>query len=148
METIKEIPVVIQNSDYLYKSDIKWRDDIEYIEPNDFEKDMLKDTKTAAKLLEEEKEEILLQTEEDKKKGIITMIKVIALNRMNIHPLYNTSILQPTQKKTLIGMMECLLQNWNDGLNEDIANEFNTICNEKLFTNSSDVSAYPIYKNV
>jgi hypothetical protein len=149
MDTEQEIPQVIQNSDYLYKSDVKWVSDIEYIEPNEYEKDMLKDTKTPAELIEEEQKEVVEeQTEEEKKKGVITMIKVIALNRMNLYPLFNASNLQPLQKQTLMGIMECLVQLWNDGDHESIANEFNTICNEKLFANSVDVSTHPVYKNV
>jgi hypothetical protein len=151
METIEdtEEPKVVQNSDYLYKSDVKWRDDIEYIEPSDFEKDLLKDTMTPAQLLEEEvKEEVKQLTDEEIKKNIIMMIKVIGLDRMGLFPLMNPSYLQPSRKKELIGHMQSLVNEYNCGNQLDIANEFNRICNNKLLSNSCDVSTYPVYKNV
>jgi hypothetical protein len=149
METIDEQPKVIQNSDFLYKTDVKWHFDGTYIEPTQYEKDMLKNTKNPKELIEEEsKEEIKELSEEEKKKNIITMIKVVSLNKMNFFPLYNASNLQPHHKETLKTQMEILLQLWNDGYSNDIINEFNQICNEKLFANSLDVSTYPVYNNV
>ena len=46
---------IIQNSDSLYKKDIKWIDTIPYEEPNQYEKDMIKDTLKPEALLEKEK---------------------------------------------------------------------------------------------
>jgi hypothetical protein len=149
MDTIEEIPKVIQNSDYLYKSNIEWCKDIEYIEPNEFEKDMLKDTKTPKELIESEAdEEIIVLTPDEKIKNIILMFQVIALNRMNLYPLYNVSTLNPSQKKELLGHMECLKMDYDNDLIEDITNEFNRICNDKLFSSNKDVSTYPVYRNV
>jgi hypothetical protein len=158
METINEtdIPKVIQNSDVLYKRDVEWVKDIPYQEPNDYEKDMLKDTSTAEKLIEQEKleaieqeEKILLMTEEEKneekKKNILTMFKVIVANRLGHHPLVNISNLQQSQKDAFIGNIKCLVEDWNNGFEVDITDEFNKICNEKLFQSGADVSCYPVY---
>lgn len=159
METINEndIPKVIQNSDCLYKKDVEWVKDIPYQEPNDFEKDMLKDTSTAEKLIEQERleaiereEKILLMTEEEKneekKKNILTMFKVIVANRLGHHPLVNLSNLQPSQKEAFLGNIKCLVEDWNNGFETDITGEFNKICCEKLFQSGSDVSVYPVYR--
>lgn len=149
MEDTQDIPKVIQNSDYLYKSDIKWRTDIEYIEPNQFEKDMLKDTKTPTEILKEEEEEIVLQTPEEKEKekikNLITIFKVITSNRMGLHPLYNLSYLQPSELERYKNNMNSLAEDFNNGMGEEINNEFNRICNDKLFNCGSDVSVYPVY---
>jgi hypothetical protein len=158
METINEtdIPKVMQNSDVLYKSDVKWVSDIPYQEPNDFEKDMIKDTSTVEKLLEQEKLEviekekkILLMTEEEKneekKKNLLTIFKVVSANRLGYHPLVNISNLQPSQKETFIGNIKCLCEDYNNGFESDITDEFNRICNEKLFHCGSDVSCYSVY---
>jgi len=142
------IPTVIQSSDYLYKSDIKWVENIEYIEPNEYEKNMLNNTKSPKELIEEELDaELSVLTKEQKIKNLILMFQVIALNRMNLHPLYNVSMLQPYQKEELIGIMECLKVDYQNDLINDITNEFNKICNDKLFSSKCDVSSYPIYNN-
>jgi hypothetical protein len=149
MDTIEELPNVIQNSDYLYKSDIKWNNDIEYIEPNEYEKDMLKNTKSPKELIEEELDDDALHlSQEEKIKNLILMFQVIALNRMNIHPLFNVSNLQLYQKKELLGHMKSLKADYDNDLFVDITNEFNKICNDKLFGNNTDVSSYPVYNRV
>ena len=158
METINEtdIPKAIQNSDCLYKKDVEWVKDIEYKEPNDYEKDMLKNTSNAEQLLEQERleaieqeEKILLMTEEEKaeekKKNLMTIFKVVVANRLGHHPLVNISNLQPSQKETFLGNIKCLIEDYNNGFETDITDEFNRICNEKLFQCGADVSCYPVY---
>lgn len=147
---ISDIPKVIQNSDFLYKSDIEWVKDIPYQEPNDFERKMLEDTKTAEQLLKEEQEEVIVtKTEEEKKKekvkNLILMFKVITCDRMNLHPLYNLSSLQPSQSERFKNNMESLAEDYNNGMGKEITDEFNRICCEKLFQCGSDVSQYPVY---
>lgn len=155
----QDLPTAINNSDFLYKTDVQWRTDIEYIEPNQFEKDMLKDSKTISQLIEEEakekleqEEKILLMTDaeklEEKKKNLLTIFKVIVANRLNYHPLINLSTLQPYQKETFMGNIKCLIEDYNNGFEEDISIEFNRICNDKLFKCGDDVSTYPVYYNV
>jgi hypothetical protein len=158
MEIINEtdIPKVIQNSDVLYKSDVEWVKDIPYQEPNDYEKDMLKDSSTVERLLEgerleaiEKEEKILLMTEEEKneekKKNLLTIFKVVVANRLGHHPLVNISNLQPSQKEAFMGNIKCLIEDYNNGFECDITCEFNRICNEKLFQCGSDISCYPVY---
>jgi len=149
-DTLNEETKVVQNSDYLYKSDVKWVSDIPYQEPNDFEKDMLKNTKTAEELLKDEQEEIIVpktKEEEDKEltKNLILMFKVITCDRMNLHPLYNLSTLQPSQAERFRNNMESLGEDYNNGMYKEIINEFNRVCNEKLFQCGADVSTYPVY---
>ena len=153
METINEtseIPKVTQNSDFLYKTDVEWVKDIPYQEPNDFEKDMLKDTKTAEQLLKEEQEEVIVlktveEQNKEKVKNLILMFKVITCDRMNLHPLYNLSTLQPSQAERFKNNMESLAEDFNNGMGKEITDEFNRICNEKLFQCGADVSGYPVY---
>jgi cysteinyl-tRNA synthetase len=158
METINDIPKVIQdeqpkviqNSDYLYKKDVVWDTNIEYKEPTEYEKEMLKDSKTAEQLLKEEQEEVIVvKTEEELKqekiKNLVLMFKVITCDRMNLHPLYNLSNLQPSQAERFKNNMESLGEDYNNGMIKEITNEFNRICNEKLFQCGADVSCYPVY---
>lgn len=145
-----ETSKVIQNSDFLYKSNVEWVKDIPYQEPNDFEKEMLKDTKTAEELLKMESEEtIVLKSEEEQKqemiKNLILMFKVITADRMGLHPLYNLSTLQPSQATKFKNSMESLAEDFNNGMGNEITDEFNRICCEKLFQCGSDVSQYPVY---
>jgi hypothetical protein len=153
METIIEtsdIPTVIQNSDTIYKTDVEWVKDIPYQEPTDYEKDMLKDTKSTEQLLKEEQEEVIvLKTEEELKqekiKNLVLMFKVITCDRMKLHPLYNLSNLQPLQVEKFKNNMNSLKEDYDNGMIKEITDEFNRICNDKLFHCGADVSGYPVY---
>jgi hypothetical protein len=142
----KEETKVIQNSDFLYAKPFPM---VEHVEPqpiNDYEKDMLKGTKTAEELIKEEKNEKPIElTEEEKekikRKEYITRVKVISLSRMGKHPLANGSLLSQTDKKKLIETMEKVLL-LTDG---QIEREFNDVCIEKIFDPKCDYSTYPIY---
>jgi hypothetical protein len=151
IETIVEPvdPMVIQNSDTLYKSDIEWTKDISYIEPNAFEIEMLSHTKTAKQLIDEESSEVpILKTDEEirkqKTKDFLLMFKVIALARIGLHPLLNTSTLQPDKLKDVLSVMNSLVVEYDKGLELEIRTEFNKICIDKLF-HTPDVSSYPVY---
>jgi len=148
----EELPKVIQNSDVLFKSDIKWANNIEYVEPNAFEIEMLHGTKKPKELLEEEEKEkeiVVEKTEEEikkqKTKDLLLIFKVVSLDRLGRNPLTNTSTLQPQQLKEFLSMMNSLIEDYNKGLEIAITAEFNKICTEKLFTNNTDVSVYPVY---
>jgi len=150
MENTEEQSNVIQNSDTIYKTDIEWVKDIPYQEPTDYEKDMIKDTKTADQLLKEEQEEVIvLKTEEELKqekiKNLILMFKVITCDRLNLHPLYNLSNLQPLQIEKFKNNMKSLKEDYDNDMIKEITDEFNRICNDKLFHCGSDVSSYPVY---
>lgn len=152
IETIKaeEFPKVIQNSDYLYKSDIKWIDpNIETPEPSEYEKITNKNSKTPSQLLEEEKNEVKPEyTEEEqlkiKRREYITKVKVIALDLMSKHPLANPSNFSFREKDKLLKHMESLTLKSED----EITELFNVICVDKIFSPTADYSTYPIYNKV
>jgi len=145
------IPNVIHNSDVLYKSNIQWANNIEYIEPNNYEIAMLHGTKKPHEILEEEKEEVIvIKSEEEIKKqrtkDLLLIFKVVSLNRLGHHPIHNTSYLQPIQLKEFLDMMNSIITNeFDQGLELQIRDEFNKICNDKLFSSKCDISQYPVY---
>jgi hypothetical protein len=131
--------------DSLFKSENTWIKDIPMQEINDYEKEMLKGTISPMELIEEEKTEE--EIKRNKMKEVITMLKVISLNRMNLNPLYNCSILTPHKRKEFLDIMNSLVVDYNEGKKEEIEAEFNTVCIEKLFSNNLDYSQFPVYKN-
>ena len=130
---------VIQNSDSLFKQPNEWREDIPYEEPNDYEKNLIKDTLTTSALLEKEKveEQIII----DKKRELITKVKVIALSKMNCYPLCNPSFFSKADKEILKGHMQNIL----DLPQDDMTKLFNEVCIDKIFTEKSDYSQFPMY---
>ena len=149
MEDIKSELVdlkVIQNSDFLTKSNIIWADPGPPKEINDYEKRMLEGTKTAEQLLQEEKE--VEECKEDKEKVIrkryITKVKIIALNRLGKHPLDNPSTFSRKEKTKVIDMMQEVLNTYTE---EDVNKDFIIICEDKIFTEKSDYSTYPVYNS-
>jgi len=142
LENIEKPEVkVVQNSDVLYRSDIKWVEPKEPEPINDYEKDMLKGTLKPEELLEKEKEEKpIILTEEEYKKQHIMKVKVIGLDRMQKPPLCNPSFFKPDEKQQLIKHMEDILKLPED----EITLLFNSICNEKIFTSIADYSTFPM----
>ena len=142
-ETLTTESQVVQNSDTLYKSDIKWIDNIEYKEPNQFEKDMLKGTFTPEQLLEnemtEEKQQLI------KINDIKVKIKVIALNIMGESPIQNTSLFSTLKKKTLLDTMNSVYETVYLVDENKLTEMFNEVCATKVFGESSDYTSYPIY---
>jgi hypothetical protein len=103
-------------------------------------------------MLEEEYEElnkIKILTDEEKliqkKKNYLTMFQIISLNRLKINILFDVSKLQKEQKEAFKMNVNSLIEDYNNGFENDITREFNSICNEKLFNCGNDVSNYPIY---
>lgn len=148
MESINE-PQVVQNCDTLYKSDIVWNNDTTVNEKTEYEKNMLKDTKTPEELLDEERKEVCIKQidndQKEKLKSLLIMFKVITAHRLGYHPLINLSTLQPLQAERFKNNMESLGEDYNNGMIKEITDEFNRICNEKLFQCGADVSCYPVY---
>jgi len=130
---------VIQNSDYLYKSDIKWRDDFVYEEINQYEKDMIKDTIKPEILLEKEKNEEEIKV--DARRAYITKVKVIAFGRLHIYPLSNGSLLSSKDKRKVISMMEEIMKLSP----QEIDKEFGEVCTDEIFTPTSNYSYFPTY---
>ena len=141
---------VIQNSDYLYKSDIEWIKDVPYVEPNDYEIKMLENTKTPKELLEEEsKEEPIFLTDEElekrEKDDYIQRVKVIALRACQYKILTNPTFLKQVEKNKIIKAMQHVIDNFTK---EEIIEKFNEICGEELFTCEGDeYEKYPIKRS-
>jgi UTP-glucose-1-phosphate uridylyltransferase len=139
-ETVK--PVVVQNADELYKSDIQWVEPREPEPINDYEINMLKNTKNPFQLLEDEIIETKPElTEKQKRRQYITMIKVVALDSMGKNCMSNPSYFSKKEKDKLIKLMEEFMEKPE----EEIKPLFNEIVSEKLFHPSADYSNYPVY---
>ena len=138
-----EEPQVVQNSDTLYKSDIKWIDTIEYKEPNQFEKDMLKGTLSPEELLAneltEEKQQLL------KINDIKVKIKVVALNIMGESPIQNTSLFNKLKKQTLLDTMNSVYETVYLVDEDRLTQMFNEVCQTKVFGENCDYTSYPVY---
>lgn len=130
---------IIQNSDRLYKSDIVWRDDIKEEPINQYEIDMLKNTKNPIELLAQEPTEKPIK--QDARRDYITKVKVIALCRCGLPPLTNGSFLSEKNKKKVINEMKKVM----DMTENDIQLEFNEVCMDDIFHAKSDYSNYPTY---
>ena len=135
-----EGPQVIQGGDNIYAKDFPRNETIKYEEPNEYEKDMLKNTLKAEALLEREKTEKALV--EDARRDVITKAKVIALDKMGCYPLTNPSFFSKKDKALLIKHMEELLT-YTD---EIITRLFNQVCTDKIFTDKADYSNFPTYQ--
>jgi hypothetical protein len=143
MEETQTDPQVIQNSDYLHKTDIKWIDNIEYQEPNQFEKDMLKGTLTTEELLAnemtEEKQQLI------KINDIKVKIKVVSLNIMGECPIQNTSLFSKLKKQTLLDTMNSVYETVYLVDEARLTEMFNTVCQTKVFGEDNDYTSYPVY---
>ena len=140
---IVEEPKVIKNSDYLAKTDIEWVKDIEYSEPNQYEKDMLKGTCTPEQLIEsemtEEKQQLL------KINDLKVKIKIVALNVMGESPIQNTSLFSKLKKQTLLDTMNSIYQNVYLVDEQKLTDMFNEVCQTKVFGDNCDYTSYPVY---
>jgi hypothetical protein len=142
-------PTIVFNDSSRYATKCEWIQDVEQLPINDYEKNMLKNTKSPEQLLKEEQEEKSLELSEEeqqkqKRRDYITKIKVIGLNMMEKHPLTNPSYFSHVDKQRLINHMENLLKEDDDVI--DIL--FNQVCTEKIFYSNADYSTYPVYKNL
>jgi len=143
MEETQTDPQVVQNSDYLAKTDFKWIDNVEYQEPNQFEKDMLKDSFTAEQLLEhemtEEKQQLI------KINDIKIKIKIISLNLMGESPIQNTSLFSKLKKQTLLDTMNSVYETVYLVDEDKLTEMFNDVCRTKVFGENCDYTSYPVY---
>lgn len=134
---------VLQNSDYLAKTEVQWIQDIPYCEPNQFEKDMLKNTLTPEQLLEnemtEEKQQLI------KINDIKVKIKIVALNIMGETPIQNTSLFSSLKKKTLLDTMNSVYETVYLVDEQKLTDMFNEVCQTKVFGDNCDYTSYPVY---
>jgi|688.fasta_scaffold651333_2 hypothetical protein len=140
MEIVDETKVV-QNSDEMNKKEIVWFKDIEYVEPNEREKEMLKGTLNTTELLKSEEEEVVLKTEQELIKEKCTQIKLCALFKMNEKLIQNTSYFSNDKKVRLLELMNEINVTYS---NEKLIEEFNKICALKLFDEKFDSSKYSV----
>ena len=140
MEIVDETKVV-QNSDEMNKKEIVWFKDIEYTEPNEREKEMLKGTLNTTELLKSEEEEVVLKTEQELIKEKCTQIKLCALFKMNEKLIQNTSYFSNDKKVRLLELMNEINVTYS---NEKLIEEFNKICALKLFDEKFDSSKYSV----
>ena len=144
-----ELSNVVQNSDVLARNSFPMVESVEYVEPNEYEKNMIKDTITAEQLLQHEeelknnpKELTDEQKEYIRRREYITKVKVIANNMLDKHPTANPTFYNKKEKAKMIEYMDYVINNYND---DDLTKEFNEICNDKLFVDGFDYSCLPIY---
>jgi hypothetical protein len=140
---------VIHNSDYLYKKPFDVVDYVEYQEPNEYEKNMLKNTFTPEQLLQREqelKDKPKELSEEEKeyvdRRNYIARVKVIANNMLGKNPIDNPSFYNKKDKAKMIEYMDYVINNYTES---EIEKEFNEICNDKLFIDGFDYSTLPVY---
>lgn len=77
----------------------------------------------------------------DLRREMVTMIKSISLVKMGKEPLVNTSYLSYPEKSTLIKIMN----EYANESQENIREEFNRMCSEKIFNPNCDYSKLPVY---
>lgn len=70
-----------------------------------------------------------------------TKVKLISLDRLGKHPLYNPRNLKDKDKKKLVALMAELFKRPD----EVVDAEFNEVVNDKLLDNEFDVSKYPVF---
>ena len=76
-----------------------------------------------------------------KLKDRATKVKLISLDRMGKHPLFNPSRLKDRERKKLIELMADIFKRPDDIIDA----EFNEVVNDKLLDNEFDVSQYPVF---
>jgi len=136
---------VIQNSDEIYKQDVEWISDIPYSEPNEYEKNLIKNTLTPEQLLlEEQKVEVIKTQEEiDKeyKDAYILRVKVIAIHNMGKSIISNPSYWKHELKKKLMDEMQTILDTYNE---QELIEKFNIIVNETLLDSNFKYETFPL----
>lgn len=138
-----ETPKTHEQIDKPFDEEGKWK--VEFTgpsEPTEYEKKMLKDSKSVDALLVEESRPVELPDAdaeyERKKKAYITKVKVVALDKFGKHPLSNPTTYNARDKKRVIAIMEELLL-----LPEDVLDkQFNEICTDTIFDSKADYSKF------
>lgn len=107
-----------------------------YVEPNDYEINLLKDSLNPSQLLEMETHETITAEKhfnEDSNKDLMTKVKVIALHECGFFPLTNPSNLNEYDKDRVKDKMEKILA---PGFSDiDITDQFKQICIKRIFAN-------------
>ena len=142
-EPTVHVPETHEQSEKPFDEEGKWK--VEFTgptEPTEYEKKMLKGSKSVDALLVEEQRPVELPDAdaeyERKKKAYITKVKVVALDKFGKHPLSNPTTYCARDKKRVIAIMEELLL-----LPEDVLDkQFNEICTDTIFDSKADYSKF------
>lgn len=142
-EPVAQASETHEQSEKPFDEEGKWK--VEFTgpsEPTEYEKKMLKDSKSVDALLAEEQRPVELTDAdaeyERKKKAYITKIKVVALDKFGKHPLSNPTTYSARDKKRVIAIMEELLL-----LPENVLDkQFNEICTDTIFDSKADYSKF------
>ena len=68
--------------------------------------------------------------------------KIIVITEMGKDPLLNVKYFSKSEKEKLLSRIHEIFDTMTD---DKIDTQFNDICNEKLFNNTSDISKYPYF---
>lgn len=122
-------------------------ENVPYVEPSEYEIKMLEGTIKPEVLLKQEEEQ-LKEDKEDKealqlrqRHQYITMVKVLALVKANKQPLDNPSVFNKVDKMTIINNMDEIMNTMSP---DEIKEEFNKICSEKIFASNVDYTTFAI----
>jgi hypothetical protein len=137
---------VIKDSDILYKNEVEWVQDISYEEPNEYEKELIKESIKGSELIELEKNEIIPEKtpeeiEKEKKENYILKVKVIAMDLLGQSIISNPSYWRHEKKQQLISEMQYIIDNYSE---EKIQETFNKVVNEKLFEKNLNYDSFPL----
>ena len=80
-------------------------------------------------------------TAQDQHKQLAMRVKCLSLNHMGLSPLHNTFSLD-TKQRTIL---QDIMRTYEDKLPEQIVQEFNEVCNEKIFNTQMEMSKLPMY---
>jgi hypothetical protein len=142
IEEKEENPKVIQNADELYKSDIQWIEPREPQPTNDYEIQMLINTKNPFQLMNEEILEVKKElTEKQIRRQYMIRVKVVSLDIMGKNCMSNPTYFSKKEKDKLIQIMEEVMKKPE----EEIKTLFNEVVSDKLFYPCADYSNYPVY---
>ena len=99
-------------------------ENVPYVEPSEYE-------------IKEDEEALQLR----QRHQYITMVKVLALVKANKQPLDNPSVFNKVDKMTIINNMDEIMNTMSP---DEIKEEFNKICSEKIFAPNVDYSTFAI----
>lgn len=92
---------------------------------------------------------IKIQVENEKEfqelKDKSVKVKIISFEKLNKNIFSRMDALNPREKKLLLKEIATIWTTWSD---EEISEEFNSICCDRLFTSGVDISSYPVLDSV
>ena len=80
-------------------------------------------------------------TVQDKDRQLAMRVKCLSLNHMGLSPLHNTFNLDAKQRTIL----QDIMRTYEEKQPEQIIQEFNEVCSEKIFNTQMEMSKLPLY---